>query len=104
MSLEPCRECQQEISGAAKTCPRCGASTPTETSRKLEKQGMILAGIFVGSLLFLFFGIPIIVFGWPLILGGLFIYGIVRLVRFLKARNVPAEDPPLSKTGEEDGV
>lgn len=31
MPLKPCRECKKEVSTEAKTCPHCGATTPTES-------------------------------------------------------------------------
>lgn len=103
MPLEPCRECQQDISGDATTCPHCGVSHPTEAQLKVKKMGTILAWVFVGSILLFFLGIPIIIFGWPFIVAGLIIYGVVRLVRFVKARQALVNDKPQSTPPSGDG-
>jgi len=96
MALVLCRECQQEISENATPCPHCGVPHPTEAQKEAHatalKQGQVMALIFVGSLLFLFFGIPIILFGWPLIVGGFVFYLIVRIVRFFKNKNAAVVD------------
>lgn len=40
MALKPCRECKQEVSTEAKTCPHCGVAKPVPLS-----EGAQLAGV-----------------------------------------------------------
>jgi len=36
MALEPCRECGQQVSTEAPTCPHCGVPSPTREGRTVE--------------------------------------------------------------------
>ncbi|RUM56300.1 MAG: hypothetical protein DSY85_03110 [Marinomonas sp.] len=47
MSLKPCRECKQEVSNKAKTCPHCGVKNPASSfMRRLLRLLLIIFGIF----------------------------------------------------------
>ncbi|MBX9612444.1 MAG: zinc ribbon domain-containing protein [Burkholderiales bacterium] len=48
MALKPCRECRQEVSTEAKTCPHCGTPNPT-TPKATAKD--TLAGLVVLALI-----------------------------------------------------
>jgi hypothetical protein len=48
MALKPCKECKQEVSTKAKSCPHCGAKNPT-VSGKETAQGCL--GIIVLSII-----------------------------------------------------
>lgn len=37
MPLKPCRECGQEVSTSAKTCPSCGVDHPAKTSEQTRR-------------------------------------------------------------------
>lgn len=55
MALKPCRECGQEVSTEAKTCPNCGVKHP---ANKLAAMGDSLTTC--GCLLTLFVTVPIL--------------------------------------------
>ncbi len=42
MALKPCRECGQEVSPKAKTCPSCGIKTPV---RQMGAGALVLLGV-----------------------------------------------------------
>ena len=45
MALKPCRECGQEVSDQAKTCPKCGVGRPVATTANtLDTMGKNLQG------------------------------------------------------------
>lgn len=51
MALKKCRECGHEVSGEAKTCPKCGISSPAGKTSIFKMVLYGLAGLFVLSLI-----------------------------------------------------
>lgn len=47
MALKPCKECKQQVSTSAKTCPHCGVSKPTKSGIGLGG-GIVLTLVVLG--------------------------------------------------------
>lgn len=54
MALKPCKECKQEVSTSAKTCPHCGVKNPTVTAKQqfVMVLGLLIAAVVTPTLLF----------------------------------------------------
>lgn len=48
MALKPCKECQQEVSTQAKTCPHCGVKAPAQTPGPRIFATLVLLGLIGG--------------------------------------------------------
>ncbi len=47
MALKKCRECNTEVSGKAKTCPRCGVKNPAKRTSLLAKIALCFVALVV---------------------------------------------------------
>lgn len=68
MPLKPCRECGEEVSSEADTCPSCGVPNPTaseEEVRRQKRQKRVLKTVGIGMAVL---AVPFLVFvGWGLL-------------------------------------
>ncbi len=48
MAMKPCKECKQDVSTKAKTCPHCGVKNPTITAKDQFVGAIILVVIIAG--------------------------------------------------------
>lgn len=57
MGLKPCKECGNEVSTQAKTCPHCGVDNPApEFGPIMTFIGKLVLGVFAFFLTIVFFG------------------------------------------------
>ena len=53
MALMPCRECSQQISSAAKSCPHCGVPNPTKKPKNKTADGFLVGvAVLIGLAIF----------------------------------------------------
>lgn len=102
-ALKPCRDCGKDVSGAALTCPHCGAMSPASSAPELRHaiqhtkargyQGLGAALFFGGMALILLFGKDWITFGL-LAMGAGIVLVVAARIDMNRATRQKAKPPP----------
>lgn len=48
MAMTKCKECKNEVSTSAKTCPHCGVSNPSVTAKQ-QLLGLVILGVLIAA-------------------------------------------------------